>query len=191
MRYTLRHMDKVFIIHGYQGSPNGGWRPWLMGELEKMDVYACALAMPYPNDPVLDEWTKEIERHVAGSPKDRIYLVGHSLGVAAILRYLEKTQAKNVKGLVLVSGPLSMTSNKRVDSFLKQDFDGKTMALKTRSIVVIHGTDDPIVPASDAIGLAGTLNAKLVMVKNGRHLNGSAGWLKLPQCLTALKEMMA
>jgi hypothetical protein len=34
-------MKKVFIIHGFQGKPNGGWRPWLEGELALLDIYAC------------------------------------------------------------------------------------------------------------------------------------------------------
>jgi len=45
-------MKKVFIIHGFEGSPNGGWRPWLMAELEQHDVYACALSMPNPDNPL-------------------------------------------------------------------------------------------------------------------------------------------
>lgn len=72
-------MKKVFIIHGFEGSPNGGWRPWLMLELEKKDVYACALAMPHPENPLCSEWVQEIERHVIQNKEDDIYLVGHSL----------------------------------------------------------------------------------------------------------------
>ena len=44
-------MKKVFIVHGFEGEPNGGWRPWLMGELAKKDIYACALPMPIPSSP--------------------------------------------------------------------------------------------------------------------------------------------
>lgn len=72
-------MKKVFIIHGFEGSPNGGWRPWLMSELEKKDVYACALAMPHSENPLCSEWVQEIERHVIQNKEDDIYLVGHSL----------------------------------------------------------------------------------------------------------------
>lgn len=57
-------MKKVFLIHGFQGSPNGGWRPWLMAELKKQDVYACALSMPDPENPVCAEWVLEISRHI-------------------------------------------------------------------------------------------------------------------------------
>ncbi len=72
-------MKKVFIIHGFEGSPNGGWRPWIMAELEKKDIYACALSMPDPENPLCSEWVAEIQRHVQRNKGDEIYLVGHSL----------------------------------------------------------------------------------------------------------------
>ena len=40
------------------------------------------------------------------------------------------------------------------------------------------------------MALAKELNAKLFVVRNGGHLNGSSGWVTLPQCLGALKEMI-
>ena len=55
---------KVFLIHGFQGTPNGGWRPYLMSELEKQDIYACSLSMPKPHEPILSEWLEEIKRQV-------------------------------------------------------------------------------------------------------------------------------
>lgn len=183
-------MKKVFIIHGFQGSPNGGWRPWLMGELEKRDIYACALAMPDPNHPLPSAWVKEIARHVETNPRDHIYLVGHSLGVPAILRYLETTTSKNIKGIVLVSGPFFKTTNKHVAEFLKKPFDENKIKSKTKNIVVIHGSDDSMVSPNQAVALAEALDAKLIMIKNGGHLNGSAGWLKLPPCLASLENMM-
>jgi predicted alpha/beta hydrolase family esterase len=71
-------MKKVFIIHGFEGHPNGAWRPWLMAELEKRDIYACALSMPSPEKPVCAEWVEEISRNVLRNKNDEICLVGHS-----------------------------------------------------------------------------------------------------------------
>lgn len=183
-------MQKVFVVHGFEGSPNGGWRPWLMGELEKRGIYACALAMPDPNNPKLDEWVREIARHVETNPRDHMYLVGHSLGVPAILRFLEKTKVKNVKGIVLVSGPFFKTSKKKVAEFLKEPWDCETITSKVKNVVVIHGSDDRAVSSDQGVALAEALNGTLIMIKNGGHLNGSSGWLKLPQCLASLEEMM-
>ncbi|HEU0080504.1 MAG TPA: alpha/beta hydrolase [Candidatus Paceibacterota bacterium] len=70
-------MKKVFLIHGFQGEPNGGWRPWMMAELQKEGVYACALSMPTLNNPIPAEWVEEISRHVERNKRDQIYLIGH------------------------------------------------------------------------------------------------------------------
>lgn len=182
-------MKKVFIIHGFQGSPNGGWRPWLMGELEKTDVYACALSMPDPANPICDEWVKEVARHVDRNKNDEIYLVGHSLGVPTILRYLEQSSVANVQGVVLVSGPSEKNNNGKIDSFLEKPFNFQTIKLRSKRFSVIHGDNDPNVPLSNAEFLADKLGGDLVIIPNGGHLNGSSGWIALPQVLEALQKI--
>ena len=183
-------MKKVFIIHGFEGSPNGGWRPWLMGELEKQGIYACALSMPNPSNPIPSEWIEEISRHVDRNKKDQIYLIGHSLGVPTILRYLEKTEATNIQGLILVSGPVFETTKKEVAPFLKGSFSFRLIKSKVNRVVVIHGDDDKMVPLEQGNVLAKELNAELIVIKKGGHLNGSSGWYSLPQCFEALLRMM-
>ena len=183
-------MKKVFLIHGFEGSPNGGWRPWLMGELEKHDIYACALPMPTPSQPVCSDWVNEIKRAVDVNMEDEIYLVGHSLGVPAILRYLESAELKNISGAVLVSGPSQKNNNRKIDSFLENPFDYSKAKAMCSKFLIIHGDNDPNVPMSNAETLSRELEGKLVIVPNGGHLNGSSGWTQLPPCLEGLLEMM-
>jgi predicted alpha/beta hydrolase family esterase len=183
-------MKRVFIIHGFKGSPNGGWRPWLMGELEKQEIYACALSMPTPENPVCAEWIDEISRHIERNTNDEIYLVGHSLGAPAILRYLESAQAKKIFGAVLVSGPSEKNGNRKIDSFLDKNFDFEKIKSNCKKFAIIHGDNDPNVPLDNAKFLSQNLNDELIIVENGGHLNSSAGWFKLPQCLEVLNKMM-
>jgi len=183
-------MKKVFIIHGFAGSPNGGWRPWLMGELEKLEIYACALAMPTPESPVCSEWVDEISRHIKRDYTDEIYLIGHSLGVPAILRYLENSEALSIFGAVLVSGPSENNDNKKLKNFLDKSFDFVKIKLNCKKFFIIHGDNDKNVSLDNAEFLSKGLNCKLIIVKNGGHLNGSAGFFKLPECLIALEKIM-
>ena len=183
-------MKKVFLIHGFEGSPNGGWRPWLMGKLEKRDVYACALSMPAPEAPQCAAWIEEIWHAVAQSQnRDEISLVGHSLGGPAVLRYLE-TAPKAIAGAILVSSPSERNDNPKIDSFMLPPFDLAALKSKAGKWVVIHGDDDPFVPTSNAKALASGLGAELIWVPGGKHLNGSAGFTELPQVLEALGRMM-
>ncbi len=183
-------MKKVFIIHGFEGSPNGGWRPWLMGELEKHDIYACALSMPNPENPVCPEWIAEISRHVDQNNNDEVYLIGHSLGWPAILRYLEITNATNISGVILVSSPSEKNNNPKIDGFLQSEFDFETIRSHCPVFTIIHWDNDPLVPLQNAIFLWEKLWCDVIVVENGGHLNGSAGWFTLPQCLQSLLQMI-
>lgn len=184
-------MQKVFIIHGLGGNPNGGWRPWLMGKLGKKDIYAAALSMPSPEKPVCTEWVKEISRHIERNAADEIYLIGHSLGVPAILRYLEAAPKKiHLAGVILVSGRAKKLKEKRLSDFLQKPFDFAKIKTKTKQFLIIHGDNDTVVPFENAEFLSKALDTPLVVVKNGGHLNGSSGWYTLSHCLTGLLAMM-
>lgn len=186
-------MKKVFMIHGFNGEPNGGWRPWLMGELAKKDIYACALPMPSPEVPIKEEWIKTITDAVK-TPNKEIFLVGHSLGVPAILRYLETLSVgQKIGGAVLVSGPpfiIQKNGYECVNKFLENSFDFEHLKNVCNNFVVVHGSDDQIVSFNDAEQISKNLACELVSVSGGKHLNGSAGFYKVPEILDSLKKMI-
>lgn len=184
-------MKKAFLIHGFQGRPNGGWRPWLMSELAKLDVYAAALAMPNSDHPKVEQWVEEISRAVEASKDDEIYLVGHSLGTPAILRYLEKLSPDTkIAGSILVSGPSEKTDEDAINNFFETPFDFPTIKFRCNKFVIIHGDNDPAVPLDQGKFLSKELGGELVIIENGGHLNGEAGWFELPQALDAIKKML-
>ncbi|MBY0110568.1 alpha/beta hydrolase [Patescibacteria group bacterium] len=179
-------MKKVFLIHGLEGSPNGGWRPWLMTELDLRDVYAAALVMPTPDQPIEHEWVDEIARHITEG--DEIYLVGHSLGVTAILRYLETASVK-IAGVVLVSGPCNATGNTKIDNFFIIPFNYATIRQRVEKVAIIHSDNDHLVPLEDAKMLEKELSGTLTVIHEGGHLGSHDGWTELPQALEALEQM--
>lgn len=184
-------MKKVLIIHGFEGMPNGGWRPWLMGELEKLDVYACALPMPAPDKPVLSEWVGEIARQIPAGSRDEFFLVGHSLGVPAILRYLEQSpHGAKIEGALLVSGFTSDVGIKEIVSFVEAPFDFATIKKKAGRFAVIHGSEDDYVPLEFAESLARDLGVELTVIPGAGHFTGSEGWKQFPLALEALRHML-
>ncbi len=182
-------MKKVFIIHGFEGTPNGGWRPWLMGELEKEGIYACALPMPTPEAPVKNEWVKTIKEAVQENYSEAI-LVGHSLGSSAILRYLETIGDNAVSGAILASGPYTST-REQIDSFYDTPFDFEKIKKACKKFVVIHGDNDPFVSFDHAEKFSKSLDCELISIKNGGHLNGGSGCFELPEVLEEVLKLTA
>lgn len=185
-------MKKVFMIHGFNGEPNGGWRPWLMAELAKKDIYACALPMPNPDKPEKDEWVKTIGAAV-GTPNEEIFLVGHSLGSPTILRYIESLpKGSAIGGAVLVSGPEHATGKLEyatIEHFFNTPFNFDHIKNICKNFTVIHGDNDTAVPFEHAVELAKKLACELIPIPHGGHLNGRAGWYELPQLLESLEKM--
>lgn len=183
-------MKKIFIVHGFGGEPNGNWKPWLMAELMNLGVYACALAMPNPKNPICNGWIEEISRAVESSKRDQVYLVGHSLGSVAILRFLEITKAKNIKGAVFISSPIYKTTKAKVATFLKKPFDFKTIKKNAKKTLVIHGDNDRNVSVEQGVFLAEQLKSEILIIPKGGHLGGSDGYFTFPQLLEELTRVM-
>ena len=193
-------MKKIFIIHGFGGIPNGGWIPWLMEELAKKKIYACALPMPESKKPVVSKWIEEISCAVDNSPEDEIFLVGHSLGATAVLKYLEfAKENKKISSAVLVSGlvsplePDNINSNYRlIDSFVVPTINFNEVKNKSQKFIVLHSIDDPAVPFSHAEIISNSLDCELVKVEKGGHffILSEPICYKVPELLGILEKVL-
>ncbi len=193
-------MKKIFIIHGFGGIPNAGWIPWLMKELAKKGIYACALPMPDSQKPVVSRWTEEISHAINNSLEDEIFLVGHSLGATAVLKYLEKIETnKKISGVLLISGlmspldPENLKSGYRaIDSFVVPEINFEKIKNKSNKFVVLHSMDDPAVPFFHAEKISDALNCKLVKVEQGGHfyILSQPICYELPRALEIIEEIL-
>lgn len=188
-------MKKFFIIHGFEGRPNGGWRPWFMEELDALGVYACALPMPAPEAPQQSVWVPEIARVIPEVSAD-IFLVGHSLGVVAILRYLESLQSiAKFGGVFLVAGPFDRSEKNpgphfaKLKNFFETPFQIEKIKNKSKYFSVLHGDNDDMVPFSHAEKLSKALDCELITIKNGGHLNRASGFTTLEPLLDAFRRL--
>ncbi len=157
--------------------------PWIKHELEEKGFFVIALSMPDPLNPQADAWVKKIYEEV-GSPDEDTYLIGHSLGCAAILRYLETIHTQ-VGGAVLVAGPSDNMKLSFIKSFFEKEFDFEKIKHNCRKFVVIHSDNDRIVPINHAYALKEKLNAKLILEHKG-HFTSMEGVKELPSLLEAL-----
>ncbi len=186
------------MIHGFQGMPEGGWRPWLKTELEKSGVAVELLSMPNSNFPKEKEWVKTIKNAV-GEPTPDTFLIGHSLGGPAVLRYLESLPlSSKIGGIVLVSSPKKIAIKNVAGlakwfilrNFFNRPFDFSHVKKVSNAIALIHADNDGLVPLAQAKEVSELLSCPLIVIHGGGHLNDESGWYKLPEALDTLLRMM-
>ena len=182
---------RVYIVHGWEGSPENDWFPWLKKELDRISVEVKFLAMPNPKYPIMSEWIDTLDDAI-GSADEMVYMIGHSLGCITILRYLEAlTNHKKIGGAILVAGfPESININE-LDTFFETPLDYKKVKESSRAFVAIHSDNDPYVPMENGELLRERLDSELILMKGAGHISASDGYIKLPIVLEKLKELMA
>lgn len=143
---------RALLIHGWGGSPEDGWHPWLRSELEKRGFEVHVPAMPDTEHPKMDAWLKQLI-DTAGTPDRDLYLLGHSLGCITILRYLETLEeGQEIGGAVLVAGfadiNITLLENEDINelkTFFETDVDFEKVKRHCKKFVAIHSDDDPYV----------------------------------------------
>ncbi|MGO0711925.1 alpha/beta hydrolase [Bacillus subtilis] len=159
---------QVYIIHGYRASSTNHWFPWLKKRLLADGVQADILNMPNPLQPRLEDWleTLSLYQHTL---HENTYLVAHSLGCPAILRFLEFSDfAKSLPTLQML------------DEFTQGSFDHQTIIESAKHRAVIASKDDQIVPFSFSKDLAQQIDAALYEVQHGGHFLEDDGFTSLP-----------
>jgi uncharacterized protein len=182
---------RVFIVHGWEGSPDGGWLPWLKRELETKGFSVYALAMPNANHPKVGEWIDYLAKSVGELDKD-CYFVGYSLGCIIILRYLETLREdQKIGGILLVAGFSSDLEPKYAE--LKQFTSKPVNWTKVKShcerFVIVHSQGDYVVPVRHAHILKEKLGAELIIKQNMKHFSGDDGVMELPIALEVILKI--
>ncbi len=182
-----KHFKKVYIIHGWEATPDVNWFPWLKEELKRKDMDAIVPLMPNTNNPNCIEWVDSLQKTII-NPDKNTYLVGHSLGVIAILRYLESLpKGLKIGGVILVAGFPEPIGLKELDSFFQTRLNYKKVKNSAKMFVAIHSDNDPYVPIENGYLLRDKLGAELVILPNAGHLNEGDGYFKLPIILKFIK----
>lgn len=181
---------RVFVIHGWDGSPQNCWFPWLENELKKKGFIVKVLSMPHPERPTIVDWVNYLFNAV-GEPDVNTYFVGHSIGCQTILRYIEKV-GKPIGGIVCVAGffrllHLATTEEKEIAKpWLETPIDFKKIKEQTNKIVAIFSDNDPDVDLEDKKLFEKNLGAKTFVEHNKGHFSDDAGVKELPSVFEVL-----
>ena len=172
----------VLILHGIQGKAGENWGQWLNDSLIKKSYNVFMPTLPEPDHPDRNTWYNEIKL-IADKQSNNLIIVAHSLGVTSALDYIEQSTFK-VKGLVSVSGFADDYGLELNSYFLKKkqiNFDKVNKNLE--KAFVFYGDNDPYVTQEALKSLAKELKVNPVVIKNGGHLNSSAGFTEFPKLL--------
>ncbi len=185
---TSFSMKRVYLIHGWEGNPNSGWKGWIRKELEKKDFKVFAPYMPNAKYPKVSEWISYIDNIVKRPDKDT-YFIGHSLGCIGIARYLEKLPTKNkIGGCIFVAGFSGNINETDIAEFYTLPFNIEKVKQHTKNFVAILSDNDDLVPLKIGKDFGKKLGADIIIEHNKGHISGSEV-AQLPSALESLLKM--
>lgn len=179
-------MEKTaFIIHGAYGAPEENWFPWLKKELEDKGYKVFVPKFPTPKGQNLFAWREIFYEILPNVNKDSI-LIGHSLGPAFILDIIEYLNFP-IKASFLVAPFIGLLDNPEFDtinhSITAKHFDWELISKNCKSFSIYYSDNDPYVPMFKSEFLGEKLKASMKIIKNGGHINKSAGFSEVNMVL--------
>jgi len=191
-------MNRVVIVHCWDGYPEYCWYPWVKKELEAKGFEVTVPAFPETNTPNLGKWLLVLKQ-VVGTPDEDTYLVGHSVGCITILRYLESLKkGQKVGGVVLVAGFTSDLSyvdgiEDELKNFFETPIQWDVIKDKANKFVAIHSDDDPYVALKYGDIFKEKLSAELIIKHGMKHFSGPVdkedSCTELPGVVESVVEM--
>ncbi len=157
---------KFVFIHGYMSKPEADWYPQIREELEKLGHEVIIPAMPGHKHPPAEEWIEIIKREVESADQP-VFLVGHSLGTRAVIFYLEKSNAKNIDGVLLIAPP--DIPHKKSDNKWQRLIDVERVKRWKEKVTVLLSKDDDVVSPESARAVAEKIGAKKIEVDGHGH----------------------
>lgn len=185
--------SRVFIVHGWGGYPQEAWFPYLKKELEEMGLEVKVLEMPDSDNPTIDKWVSFLAKQI-GTPNSDTYLIGHSIGVQTILRYLASINTP-IGGVVAVAPWYKLILDSGEDKeiarpWLETPIDNEQVRRNIGKITAIFSDNDPYVGPENIDLFKNNLGAKIIILKNMGHMGGDEGITEIPEILQEVKEMI-
>ena len=194
---TSDSIKRVFIIHKWGGTPGSDWYSWLKKELEKRGVSVCVPQMPDTDTPIIEYWLDYLGQEI-GHPDPDTCLIGHSMGVQAILRYLSELKegekigaALFVAGFIHIKeGVFSPDETAIIRPWIETPIDLEKAGRHSEKFVSIFSGNDPYIPIEDSKIFEKELKSKILIIPKGGHFTEAAGYKELHVALNELLKML-
>ena len=188
---------RIIVIHGWDGSSNREWFPWIKKELESKNIEVIIPDMPNTEEPKIEEWVNYISKLVK-EPDENTFLVGYSIGCQAVLRYLETVDNKKIGGVVLVAPFFKTLTNleseeeeKIAKPWLETPIDFEKIKKTTNKFTGIFSDNDQFVILEENKKIfEEKLGGKTVIEHNKGHFNEDSGIFEIPVLLDILLDYL-
>lgn len=179
----------IYVVHGYTANSQANWYPDLKNHLESENVAIHIFDMPNSHAPVEKEWLDFLEAKITNFDEKSIY-IGHSLGCATILKFLEDKNTDNIESLFLVSGFVENSPIPELSEFVKEKINYAKFIKTISNRIVISAEDDDIIPYQYSEILAKKLNAQFNLLRTGKHFIDRDGFIKFLYLTNLIQEMI-
>ena len=190
-------MKKIYLIHGWSGSPNEPMLKWLKKELEKKDFEVTIPEMPDTDEPKIIPWVNKIKSLVK-NPNESVCLIGHSIGCQAVLRYLEILD-KDVKiGKIILIAPWMELDEETIKEegeesiriskqWVETPINWEKIKNHCKDFRCVFSDNDPFVPLSNKKLFEKKLNAKTYVEHDKGHFDPDSGIKEVPYILRLIE----
>jgi len=177
---------RVILVHGFAATPQLYWFPWLANELRERGIEVITPTLSKPFHPIANEWLAELHAAI-GELDDNTIIVAHSLGNAAVMRFLQDAPSGTRCRAYIAVAPLVLERyGKLFPTFFEHAVDGVSVSAHAGSITVIHDPADHWAPISNAKFLQQSCGACLVEGHGRHHYNFLDREKPIPEILDAV-----
>lgn len=185
---------RVFIVHGWGGSPNEPMHIWLKKELEKKGLKVISEEMPNTEEPNMDSWVSHLSKLV-GKLDENTYFIGHSIGCQTIMRFLEKQNSK-IGGAIFIAGWFKLDNLEEIENeiakpWLTKPIEFKKVKRNINKLTVILSNNDPFNQVEFNSNIfKKELGAKVIIKNKMGHFTEENGITELPDAINELMEII-
>ena len=190
-------MNKIYIVHCWDGTKDDGWYPWLDKQLSNENNIVYRFDMPNTTSPDIDEWVSFLDSKVE-SLDENTFFVGHSIGCQTIMRYLQTKNMCKIGGILFVAPWLELLDFAIEDEesynvakpWLNTKIDFEKVKQFTNNINCIFSDNDYFVSLNQKDKFEKLLDAKTIVVSGKGHISQDDGVYELKEILEECKNML-
>ena len=146
--------------------------------------------MPNADFPKMAEWVDHLHKKI-DVPNEDVFLVGHSLGCMAIMRYVESlSDDQKIGGMLLVAGFSHSIGIPYLEDFFATPLNYQKVRRLVLQKTFINSDNDPFVPFAEGKVLEDMLGGKLITLNDAGHINESNGFVTFAKGMEELLKMM-